>query len=160
MKKGFIALLIIAAILVAGVIFCLNVFSPDALPMFENIDECELLAQKGMKLEKLDPVQADTYLDGLVYDDYFAATCSSATGNFTLYAYEFSTSERAAKYFFNATGKQSERETNFSIEATASIYRVVVYSGARVYFATTTPSDAEYMFEMLSEVFVHTIPIS
>ena len=133
-------------------------FSAEMLDIyiFENISECEKISQnkpEDATVEVYQSTEKDKKLDGLQYESFFGAKYSSSELTFEIFAYEFQDTEEAHQYFYNHTGRESDRDTNFFGSGGMFSYDLVVIDGKNAYFASTSSGDVDEMYEFFSNVF-------
>ena len=159
-KMQTISLVIVGLVLSIMVLYML--FSPSRLEdlkvnIFADISECENLLQsenKGAKFVKYDTPSKDKKLKNLEYESFFAGEYSCSDFEFTIFAYEFKNEDDAKAYFENHTGKESEKNANFSINMGIGGYRLRVFHNSMAYSVTSSSrKDAEKIEAFLGENF-------
>ncbi len=119
--------------------------------MFENIAECE-------KLSSLDGVgyrlpQFDTELEELSYTAFWGGEYAVEGENFRIFAYEFDDAASAKTYFKNVTGKDTERDQDFSGSRGAWEYELTVIDAHKAYRVTAAASAQAVIDQLLEETF-------
>lgn len=139
--KGFIiTLVIVFSVITLNLLLVLGatvVYPLKDLPidMYATMNECQKIETN--KEENATVVclttNDDPYLKGLTPMQFYGYTYTSDTMTFKLFAYEFATTEDAAAFFENVTGKSKNPAVTFSRSSGLSTHRCIVMDHENVY---------------------------
>lgn len=131
--------------------------------IFSDISECNNLIEQetDAKMETYDSPSKDKNVADLEYEKFFGGTYSSSQLTFEIFAYEFSSERTAKQYFYNETGKESERDENYSRSLGGfGKFRMIVISGKNAYVAYTERDTIEVLMKILENTFTKQISFS
>ena len=140
--------------------------SPDEYFIFQDINECEQLITaelSDLEIEKYDTPDKDKNLKGLSYNCFWGMRLESDELKYEIFAYEFSDSDSALKYFINVTGQNSyEKELPLSndndnkrLSASKGMftYRLVVVYQNKAYLITAPNQYEDDINKLLADTF-------
>ena len=156
MKQIFKNLLISCTILAVCLSFCACAPRISDFYIFNTIEECEIIESEKSEnaiITIYDSPKTDKNLKDLAYNQLYAVKYDSDELDFEIFAYEFSTSDSAKKYFENNTGIETELNTHYLASGGITKYKVVVIDGCNAYYATTAQKDYEEMMLYFEKVF-------
>ena len=156
MKRYFSSIMLILSLLAICLITCSCGPGIIDFYIFSDIGECENIntyKDENATVTVYDTPQEDENLCDLVYNDFFAACYDSSDLKFDIFAYEFTDSDSAKKYYEKVTGTSQNSDTCFSAYGGMTTYTVVVIDGSNAYCANTTQKDSEELKSFLGEVF-------
>ena len=152
MKKGIICFTFLMLIVLTS---CSSI-NKNRYCIFSNISEFEMIESEFSKkgeIQRYNDTSRDENLEGLQYVAHYAAYYKCEEFEFEIFAYEFQDTEEAHQYFYNHTGRESDRDTNFFGSGGMFSYDLVVIDGKNAYFASTSSGDVDEMYEFFSNVF-------
>lgn len=155
MKKR--SIIVVAALLLVSVgLIVLNYPFKMSIYIFNDIDECKNLDDyfdRHVTIINHDSPKDDKNLGNLKYTSFFAADCLSSNIEFTIYAYEFESSDAAKMYFKNGTGINIEREKGYNASSGITTFKLFVFAQERAYTVYCKNGDSKELIKCLQNAF-------
>ena len=152
---------------IAGFVIYVFVFSsPNKCFVFQNINECEQLIpieQSDLMIERYDTPDKDENLKSLSYVDFWGMNFESNELEYEIFAYEFSDSDSALKYYVNVTGQRSyekklplskdDDNKHFNSSKGMFFYRIVAVYQRKAYLIIAPKQYADKIDSLLENTF-------